>query len=974
MNNLLATAISRSRTVLSTLIFLLLVGSFTYVQMPKEAEPELDIPILLVSVALEGVSPADSERLLVRPLEEHFSNLDGLKELRATAFQGGASVTIEFDIGTDIDIALQEVRNKVDLARPKMPADIKEPQIDEARPTIFPMAIVALSGELPERILFTYAHELEDELMRLAGVFKVKLTGAREEMVEITVDPARVQSYRLNSDDLAQVFSRANRLVAAGRIDTGQGSFAVSVPGLFESVEDILMMPVKVSGNAIVRVRDIAGIRRTFKDADLIVRVDGRRAIALEAIKRYGFNIIDTTEEVKRAVKRVSSGWPDAIKIDVIWDGTRGVKDQYYTMQNSVILAIFLVMAIIIGALGLRSGLLVGVAIPGSFLTGLMFLYFFDVTISMPVMFGMLVAVGMLVDGAIVVVEYADRKMAEGLHRRDAYVLATQRMAWPTISSTATTVAAFVPLLLWPGMPGQMMGYLPKTLIAVLSCSLLMALIFVPTLGALIGRISDGNRETMIALSGKGDLPVEKLTGITGQYVRILQFALRHAGKVVAGTIILLFISVLLYDQVGSGLKFFPDQEPQRALLLVHARGNLGTDEKADLIQEVERRIWDLPDFDNLYSQAGSVGGSATDDVIGQIAMNLKHWSARRPGLEALADVRERIQDLPGVRVEIEQNNLGPMIGRPIVVELTSISSRALLDGLLHVRRGMTEVGGFVNEQDSRPTPGIEWRLQIDRPQAARFGADLTAVGNAVRMITNGVKLGTYRPDDSDDEIDILVRFTGAYRSMQQLDELRIQTNKGLVPISNFVRRVPVQQEISFARINRRRVMTVESDVDIGLLPIAQIAALKSWLEANPINSQVRTRFRGEAEQSAESGNFLLVAFPFALFLMAGILLVQFNSFYSVLLILSSVILSTIGVLLGHMILQTPFYIVMAGIGLFALAGIVVNNNIVLIDTYDRLIKTAPNAYQAIVQTGAQRLRPVFLTTMTTALGLFPMA
>ncbi len=974
MNRLLANIIARSRTVLSTLVFLLIVGAVTYGQMPKEAEPELDVPVILVNVALEGVSPLDAERLLVRPLEEQLSNLEGLKELRASAFQGGASVTIEFDLGTDIDVALREVRNKVDLARPEMPMDVEEPQVDEARVSMFPMAIVALSGNLPERTLFNHARELEDRLMTLPGVFDVELTGTREEMVEIAVDPARVQSYGLNVNDLTQVFSRANRLVAAGRIDTGRGSFSVTVPGLFESVDDILMMPVKSSSNAIVRVRDIADIRRTFKDADSIVRLNGRRAIALEAVKRYGFNIIDTTEDVKRTVARVAASWPAAIKTDIIWDGTRNVKDQYYTMQNSVILAIFLVMAIVIGVLGLRSGLLVGIAIPGSFLTGLMVLNFFGVTVSMPVMFGLLIAVGMLVDGAIVIVEYADRKMAEGLRRKEAFVLATQRMAWPTISSTMTTVAAFFPLLLWPGMPGQMLGYLPKTLISVLSCSLIMALIFVPTLGALIGRVSDGNRRTMVALSGSGRLPVEQLTGLTGYYVRMLELALRRSGVIVAGTVVLLLAAVVLYSQAGRGFKFFPDQEPQRAVLLVHALGNLGTLEKARLIEEVEDRIRNMPDFENLYTQSGLTSGGGADDVIGKIVMNLKYWAVRRRGPEVLADVQARVRDLAGVQIELEREEAGPTVGRPIVIELSSLSSRALYDGLLHVRRGMNEVGGFTNEEDSRPTPGIKWQVQIDRPQAARFGADLTAVGSAVRMITNGVKLGAYRPDDSDDEIDIMVRFTDAYRSLRQLDELRIRTDKGLVPISNFVRRVPVPQETTLSRVDRRRVMTVEADVETGLLASAQIAALQSWLETDPVGAQVRLRFRGEAEQSAETGGFLLLAFPFALFLMAGILLVQFNSFYSVFLILSSVILSTIGVLLGHVVLQSPFYIVMSGIGVFALAGIVVNNNIVLIDTYDRLIKTAPDAFQAIVQTGAQRLRPVLLTTATTAFGLFPMA
>ncbi len=974
MNSLLATIISRSRTVLSTLVFLLIVGTITYVEMPKEAEPELNIPIIVVGITLEGISPVDAERLLVRPLEEQLTNLEGVKELRATAFQGGVSVNIEFDTGTDIDVSLQDVRNKVDLARPEMPGDIQEPVINEIRPSMFPMSIVAISGALPERTLFNHARKLKDELMNLPGVFKVELTGAREEMVEIVVDPARMQSYRLNNDDLTNIFSRANRLVAAGRIDTGQGSFAVSVPGLFESVDDILMMPVKVSGNAIIRLRDIAEIKRTFKDAESIVRVNEQPAIAVEIVKRYGFNMIETTETVRRVVTSTSEGWPSAVKIDMIWDGTINVKNQFYTMQNSVILAIFLVMAIVIGALGVRSGFLVGVAIPGSFLTGLMFLYLFNITISMPVMFGLLIAVGMLVDGAIVVVEYADRKMAEGFHRRDAYVLATQRMAWPTITSIATTVAAFVPLLLWPGMPGQMLGYLPKTLIAVLTCSLFMALIFVPTLGTLVGRVSAGAHKSIKAVSGAERLQLESVTGLMRLYVQVLQRALRHPAKVVSGTVMLLIVTIFVYANVGKGVAFFSIQDPPRAKILVHALGNLGMEEKAVFIRELEQRLTGIDDVDSIYSRAGISGPGVADDVIGEITLNFKEWEDRRPGKEVVREVFERTRGIAGVRAEVEENVSMMVQGKAVQVELSSMSQQALADAVSHIRRGMDELGGFTNTEDSRPLPGIEWRLDIDRPQAARFGADLTSVGNAVRMITNGVKLGSYRPDDSEDEIDIFVRFPTEYRSFQQLDELRIETNKGLVPISNFVRRIPVQQKTDLTRVDRRSVMTVESDVEPGLLANDQVAALKTWLTENRLDQQVRILFRGENEEQEESGNFLLIAFAFALFLMAAILLVQFNSFYSVLLILSSVILSTIGVLLGYIIIQQPFIVIMTGIGLIALAGIVVNNNIVLIDTYDRLIKTAPNPFEAILQTGAQRLRPVFLTTATTALGLLPMA
>ncbi len=975
MAKMLAAIIGRTRTVISALVFVLTAGSIAYLDIPKESDPELASPIASVSVALEGVSPFDSERLLVRPLEEQFADLEGLERIEARSFQGGASLILEFDPSTNSDIAVREVRQKIDMARPEMPLEMEEPIVEEVNISVYAVMIITLAGDLAERTLLQHSRNLRDEVAKVPGVLASDLVGAREETLELIVDPARAESYRLNTDDLARVVSRANRLVAAGRIDTGQGSFSVSVPGLFESADDVLNMPVKVSGNAVVRVRDIADIRRTFKDPDSIVRVNGKRALALEIKKRNGANIIKTTQAVRRVLDSASGRWPDGLESTVVLDVSRNVLNQFTTLQNNVLLAVFLVMALVIAALGVRSGLLVGVAIPGSFLMGILALYWLGITISIVVMFGLIIAVGILVDGAIVVTEYADRKMAEGLDRRQAYVLAAQRMAWPIICSTGTTIAAFVPLLFWPGTLGQALAYLPVTLICVLMGSLVMALFFVPTVGSLIGKPGEIDRKTMNAISGTETLDVNKLTGATRNYVILLSNALRRPGKILIGTVVLLFLVPVVYYYSGNGLLLYPNRDTGRAAIVVHALGNLSIEEKDDLVRQVERRILDqvgLGEMDALHVRAGSDGQSTNTDVIGQITLYMKNYRERRPLGEIVADVKRASAGIPGIRLDI--NEWEATGGKPIKLEVSAVDYQVMLDGVEHIRRGMDVLGGFASVEDSRPLPGIEWRLEVDRGQAARFGADLTAVGSAVRMITNGLKLGTYRPDDSDDEIDILLRYPETYRSISQLDELRIETNKGLVPISNFVRRVAVQQETELLRFDRRRVLKIESSVEPGNLPNSLVVALQAWLKENPLDPRIRLKIGGEQEEQGESSAFLLFAFALALFLMAAILLIQFNSFYSVLLILNSVILSTIGVLLGYTITGQPFVLVMSGIGLIALAGIVVNNNIVLIDTYDRLKQTAPTTFDAVIQTGAQRLRPVFLTTTTTALGLLPMA
>jgi multidrug efflux pump len=976
MATILAAIITRARTVMSMLVFILVAGAIAYVDIPKEADPEVASPIVAVNVALEGVSPFDAERLLVRPLEEQFADLEGLDKIQARAFQGGANITLKFDPSTVTEVALREVREKIDMARPEMPLDIEEPIVEEINVSVYAVMIVTLSGDLAERTLLRHARNLRDEVAKVPGVLTADLVGAREETLELIVDPARAESYRLNIDDLARVVSRANRLVAAGRIDTGQGSFSVSVPGLFESADDVLNMPVKVSGNAVVRIRDIAEIRRTFKDPQSIVRVNGKRALTLEIKKRTGANIINTTEAVRRMLDQISSKWPESLVATIVLDVSRNVITQFTTLQNNVLLAVFLVMALVIAALGVRSGLLVGVAIPGSFLAGILALYWLNITISIVVMFGLIIAVGILVDGAIVVTEYADRKMVEGLERREAYVLAAQRMAWPIISSTATTIAAFVPLLFWPGILGQVLGFLPITLICVLTGSLAMALFFIPTLGSLVGSPSDIDHVAMEALSGTEKLNLGKLKGVTRRYVLFLSRALQHPGKILLGTAGLLIVVPVAYYYTGNGLMFYPNRDTGRASMIIHALGNLSMEEKDSLVHQVEQRILDqvgLAEFDAMYVRAGASNEEATTDVIGQIWFYLKAYRERRSISDIIAHIKKATKGIPGIRLDINEWNT-VISGKPIQLEVSSANHKLMVDAVVHIRRGMDELGGFASVEDTRPLPGIEWRLEVERGQAARFGADLTSVGSAVRMITNGLKLGTYRPDDSDDEIDILVRYPEAYRSVSQLDELRLKTTKGLVPISNFVRRIAVQQETELLRIDRRRVMKVEASVEPGNLPNNLIVALRAWLKDNPLDPRVRLKYAGEQEEQGESSTFLLFAFALALFLMAAILLIQFNSFYSVFLILSSVILSTIGVLLGYIIIGQPFVVVMSGIGLIALAGIVVNNNIVLIDTYDRLKQAAPTTFDALIQTGAQRLRPVFLTTTTTALGLLPMA
>jgi len=971
--DLIDLAMRRSRTVILSLLVVLVGGVVAYLTIPKEAEPDIEIPVIYVRVELEGISPEDSERLLVRPIEQELRSIEGVKEMTANAYEGGANVQLEFDAGIDTRQALQDVREKVDLAKAKLPSESEDPTVHEVKMARFdPMLVLNLAGNVPERTLINIAKGLKEKFEALSGVLEVNLVGTREELMEVVVDPLAMESYGLDQAQIIQFVNRNNRLVAAGSLHAREGRFPVKVPGVFESVADVLDMPIKAVGDRVVHFRDIAEVRRTYKDAESVARLNGKPALAIEVVQRSRANIIDTIAEVNAIIDEERAFWPADIDIVASRDKSKDVHDMLTELQNSVLAAVLLVFIVIIGILGIRSALLVGVAIPGSFLMGILLIGSFGVTINMMVLFALIMAVGMLVDGAIVVTEMADRRLAEGESRHDAYSRAAIRMSWPIIASTCTTLAAFFPLALWPGTSGEFMKYLPITLIAVLSASLIMALLFVPTLGAIFGRTGANTEEARrnLAAAERGDL--DSVTGLTGQYVQFLKRSLKHPWLGVAGVSGLLVAVYAAFFLFGKGIEYFPDVEQPFGMVDIRARGDLSTSERDRLVRQVEERVLGMPEIEFLYAKTGSSQQGA-EDQIGSLTLNYVDWRNRRPADAILADIRARTSDLAGIRIETRKPDPGPPIGKPIHLEFTSRFPDLLSDAVDRVRDAMERHDAVVNIEDSRPLPGIEWQIKVDRAEAARFGADVSLVGAMVQLVTNGIKIGEYRPDDSDDEIDIRVRFPEGSRSLSQIDELRIPTSNGLVPISTFINREPAQKVSTIRRTDMRRTLTIDADVESGYLVDDIVHELRGTLDDIGIDPRVSYAFGGSTEDQQEDMEFLERAMLMALAIMAIILVTQFNSIYQAILILTAVLFSTGGVLLGHLLMGKPFGVIMSSVGVITLAGIVVNNNIVFIDTYNVLRSRGDAAFDAILRTCAIRLRPVLLTTVTTIVGLMPM-
>jgi len=1129
MTGIVDWAAGRARMVLAFVILSLVVGGYCYAILPKEGEPDIEIPALFVSVPFPGISAADAETLLVKPMETELSDLDGLKSLGATAAEGYAGVSMEFEFGWDKTRIMADVRDAMSNAQASFPDGAEQYSINEINFSEFPIIIVNLSGDVPERTMARVAKGLQDRLEGLDAVLEAGIAGNRDEMLEVLIDPLRLESYNVTAVDLINVVQSNNQLIAAGEIETEGGTFAVKIPSSFNDTRDIYNLPVKVNGDRVVTLGDLATIQLTFEDRRGTARFNGESTVALQVVKRKGFNLIDTAGLIKTTVDEARADWPPelrvAIDVGTSNDRSREVESMVSQLEGSVLTAVALVMIVVLAALGTRPALLVGFAIPTSFLLCFAFLAVMGITISNIVMFGLILAVGMLVDGAIVVVEYADKRIRAGVGPMHAYVEAAKRMFWPIVSSTATTLCAFLPMLFWPGVPGQFMGMLPVTLIFVLSASLIVALIYLPVLGGVTGRFSRmlGHASqalrrglpwlVRVALAGVAlvllfactmqiiepnyilplgstvdwalteafwliGYPVAAIVlggpfilaaifaSITMEAARIIRPPKRIDGRyrrtlfgwfitgiagnpvmpvvVICATIGFVVATFGYFGANNNGVEFFVDSEPEQGIVYVRARGNLSLPEKDALLKRAETIVLAHPGIKTAFAFAGeggldsNTGGDmGPKDAIGQIQFETVAWVDRadRPELDGnivIDELSVQLATIPGVRTEISELAQGPAQGKPLHLRLTGDNMDDLLAATAIARGHFEETAGLTLIEDTLPLPGIDWQIDVDVEKAGRYGANVAAVGAMVQLVTRGILLDTMRVDSSDEEIEIRVRLPENDRVLSTLDTLRVRTADGLVPLSNFITRKPVAKLAEINRVDQKRFFDVMADVADGLLALKEvqpdgdetlvgiarartaddlgsadieggdfgydvvsmndaftggdvkdlktvavnanerIGVVTAWLDTDPFPNGVTSEWTGDQEEQAESMAFLITAFAGALGLMFIILLAQFNSIYNSVLVLLAVVLSTTGVLIGMLVMDQTFSIIMTGTGIVALAGIVVNNNIVLIDTYQDYARYMPRT-EAIIRTAEDRIRPVLLTTITTMAGLAPM-
>jgi multidrug efflux pump len=1102
MTGMIDWAASRARMVIAFIVLSIIAGAVAYVSLPKEGEPDIEIPALFVSVPFPGISATDSERLLVEPMETELSDIDGLKTMTATAAEGYAGVALEFEFGWDKTRTMADVRDAMNAVEGKFPDGADQYSINEINFSEFPIIIVNLTGDVPERTLIKVAKDLQDELEGIEAILSANLAGQRDEMVEVVIDPLRLEAYNVTAGELINVVTMNNLLIAAGEVSTEQGSFSVKIPSSFDSPQDIYSLPVKTNGDRVITLGDLATIRLTFEDRESTARFNGVKTVALQVVKARGYNLIDTAALVRETVENARAQWPEdlqaAVHVGASNDQSRTVASMVSQLEGSVLTAIALVMIVVLASLGTRSALLVGFSIPTSFLLAFLLLGIMGVTISNIVMFGLILAVGMLVDGAIVVVEYADKRISEGAGPMSAYTEAAKRMFWPVVSSTATTLCAFLPMLFWPGVPGQFMGMLPVTLIFVLSASLIVALIYMPVMGGVLGRTSRLFGRTSDALKARlpwvvraalvvpaglmafvGAMMTLNPAYLSGEAVQtsglmaslpgMILFMLGAIGLsitigaakierkqtkiragyhrspfgwviwsvagnpvmplVTVGAILAIVMSTFTYFGANNnGVEFFTATEPEQAIVYVQARGNLSLSEKDDLVRQAEEIALSVPGIQTVFAFAGAgglnantAGAESPRDAVGQLQIELIPWDDRPAfarandipieelnGKTVMANLQAKLDQIPGVHTETLDLAMGPAATKPVHLRLKGDDWEQLIATTAEARAFFETVPGLTQIEDSRPLPGIDWEISVDVEKAGRYGADVATVGGMVQLVTRGILLDTMRVDSSDEEIEIRVRLPEEDRVLSTLDSLKVRTSAGLVPLSNFITRTPVPKLAQIDRIDQKRYFDIKAGVADGLVKLTaedgtftivaedtmtdaqrdavadgslkrevvngneRIAFVESWLTDGNLPAGISFEWAGDMADQEESSAFLGQAFSAALMLMFIILLAQFNSFYNSVLVLLAVILSTTGVLIGMLVMDQSFSIIMTGTGIVALAGIVVNNNIVLIDTYQEYNQYMPRL-EAIIRTAEDRIRPVLLTTITTMAGLAPM-
>ena len=970
MTGIIDFALKKAKTTLLIAFMVIIAGTVARQEIPIAASPNVQLPFITVSVFLDGASPSDTSRLIARPLENRLKTVTGVKNIRSTSYLSYARIFLEFEVGFDIDKALVDVKQGVEEIKYQLPQEAEDPQIEEYSEASFPVMNISVVGGSSVRQKVFYARDLKDRIEPVEQILEVRMTGAPEEVLEGVIDKSKMESYGVTLSDVYYSVSNNNLIIPGGKQDTGRGSFNIEVPSIIESAKDVYAIPVKVTKDAIVTLGDIASIKRTFKDFTSYARVNGQDAVTLEISLRESANAIDASNAIRNILSDFEKTLPKNLNIVISNDDTVYASLMVKELNGNIIAAVILIMVLVIASMGARVSMLVGLSIPFCFLMTYLILFTLDMEVNFLVMMGLLLGMGMLIDGSIVITEYADKKIAEGLSRSEGYKLSAKRMFYPIIASTGTTLAAFIPIMFWPGFTGQFMRYLPITIFFVLLASLFYSLIVIPVLGAYFGQ-----KESALNIVDEEHKSI--FISLTEWYGKYIKKFVQNPIETVIAVVSILLVIIMSYVYSGKGTIYFAIVDPVQANITIKARGNFSALETKEIIERVEERFLKVKGIKNVYLRSGTNWWqSGADRIGGGFIEKLEPSQRDISGFEIMDQLILSTKDLPGITVEVEADLGGPSFDSPIELDVYGNTENevneavSLIEG--HMRNGMT---GLNNIFSSKAYPSVEWSVEVDKQKAAQLGVSVSDVGALVQMLTNGFKVGEYRPDDAKDEVEIRARFPESDRTITGIRDLNVVTKQGTVPVSSFVKVIPKENRQTVNRKNGKYFQEVGAGTIDESKVSQKVMELDNWLSNAELGSGITYGFGGMQEETEDVNKFMLGAGLTAVFMMLLMLITQFNSFYQSFIILSSVTISFVGVLLGLLITGKSFSTTMTGLSIVTLAGIVVNNNIVLIDTFNKLKQEAPHIDKSahIINACKQRLRPIILTSLTTIFGLMPL-
>ncbi len=968
-------AIKNRITAYVLVVFIVLVGVSAYRSLPLESTPDVQIPIVLVSTVYPGVAPADVESLVTNPLERELKDLKDVRRLASTSAESVSVITIEFEAEVDMDDAYQKVRDKVDKAKPDLPPEAEEPVLEEINLSEFPIMLVNLYGDVGLVRLKEIAEALEEKVEQIPGVLNAEVVGGLEREVQVLLDPVAMEFHQIGVDKVIERVQQEHRTTPGGTLELGDAKFLVRIPGEYEDVRLMEDIVLKAPDGHPVKLREIGRVVDGFAERETISRVNGREGVTLRVQKRAGENIVFIADAVRALLAEEAPGLPPGVGVIVRQDQSENVRTMVADLENSIITGLILVLGVLLFVMGARNAFFVAIAIPLSMLLTFITLSAMGITLNMVVLFALILALGMLVDNSIVVMENIYRHVSEGASRAKAALTATREVGWAIIASTATTVLAFGPLLLWPGVMGEFMTFLPKTIITALLASLFVALVVNPVVAASL-------------LKGK----VDKTGAIPGQprgrfgraYRRVLAGSLARPGWVMLGALGVFVIIGFIFGRFGAGVELFPDTTPERALVSIKAPDGTVLDKTDRLVKQIERLARDEPNVEDVVVSVGvgagdgqgPPGAGSTSSNLAVVDLEFKDRLERQASTwDTIASLREAVSDLAGAEIDVTVEKVGPPTGAPISVEVSGPEFAQLERVAGEVKRLIARVPGVIEIRDDLERGKPEVRVLVDREEAMLRKVNTASVAQAIRTGINGTTAAVLR--DGDEEIDIVVRFDERHRrSIQDVLDITVTGRDDVqVPLRDVAQVVTAGGVGSVRHVDQRRTVVVSADVT-GRSSTEALEDVKALLAAEvEAPPGYRLAYSGENEEQEKAIGFLRQAFGIGLLLILLVLITQFNSLLKPVIILASVIMSMFGVLLGLVLTQNRFGIIMTGMGVISLAGVVVNNAIVLVDYVNRLRREHDlGLREALVRAGVVRSRPVMLTAVTTILGLLPMA